>query len=112
MHRCPQFLDMMRNHFLECFKTGKLTPFPTVDKKARKRAEGYFEVKVEVCSVPVWCRIPTEIWCNAAHVKDGIINVLIYSCFLLKTSHGVALHAFSAHKLYIAIYRCTDFVKH
>ena len=29
----------MRNHLLQCFKTRKLTPFPTVDKKARKRAE-------------------------------------------------------------------------
>ena len=45
----------MRNHLLQCFKTRKLTPFPTVDKKARKRAESYFEVKVDVfctCMMP------------------------------------------------------------
>ena len=45
----------MRNHLLQCFKTRELTPFPTVDKKARKRAESYFEVKVDVfctCMMP------------------------------------------------------------
>ena len=48
----------MRNHLLQCFKTRKLTPSPTVDKKARKRAESCYEVKVDVfCTCMMQWRI-------------------------------------------------------
>ena len=38
----------VRNHLLECFEAGILTPFPIVEKKATKQAESFFEEKIEV----------------------------------------------------------------
>ena len=83
----------LRNHLLQCFKTRKLTPFPTVDKKARKIAESYFEVKVDVFYT---CMMPDTygdmVQCGTCQRCGTIKNVLIYLGFLLKTSGGVAFH--------------------
>ena len=60
----------MRIHLLECFKARIPTPFPTVDKKAAKRAKSYFDRSVLHLYDAGYVR---RYGANVAHIKDGTI---------------------------------------
>ena len=96
----------MRIHLLECFKARIPTPFPTVDKKAAKRAKSYFEEKIEVfCTCMMPDTYGDTVQCGACqrwyHLKcagllmlpsktsGGVAGLLMFPS---KTSSGVAPH--------------------